>query len=341
MRSTRLKLIISALTFVVFVACSKETEEFSSAPLSDYLPLKVGKYITYRLDSTLFTNFGTETEIHSYQEKHVVDSTITDASGRRGYRILRYIRNISGTGLWAPSGSYFIVANEKTVEVVENNLRFIKLALPLKTGFTWKGNQFLPNDPYSTYYSFSNDNIMHNWDYTIDSVNTNIVLNGNSLSNILKVVGIDEVDVIDTLEVTGTTIQIPNTSSGIYLRGNPTGQFIITAQQPKVPGKLSIYNRTSQTGKLETIAIPPNGGKSFEYLNNKWTFGFVDDRGIRRDTLYPDLPYGSKDVLIEKYAKDIGLVSQEFIMWEYQYRLSTNSGNKNGFEVRRTMIDHN
>jgi len=182
---------------------------------------------------------------------------------------------------------------------------------------------------------------MHNWDYTIDSVNTNIVLNGNSLSNILKVVGIDEVDVIDTLEVTGTTIQIPNTSSGIYLRGNPTGQFIITAQQPKVPGKLSIYNRTSQTGKLETIAIPPNGGKSFEYINNKWTFGFVDDRGIRRDTLYPDLPYGSKDVLIEKYAKDIGLVSQEFIMWEYQYRLSTNSGNKNGFEVRRTMIDHN
>jgi len=341
MRSQRLHPIILALACIVFFGCDKQTEEFTSAPLSDYLPLQVGKYITYRLDSTVFTNFGTVTELHSYQEKQIVDATITDALGRTGYRVLRFIRNISGTGPWAPAGTFFIIPNEKTIEVVENNLRFIKLALPLKADFTWKGNQFLPDEPYNTYYSFSNDNIMHDWDYTIDSVNSSIVLNGTTLNNIVKVVGINEVNVIDTIEVSTSTVAIPNTSTGIYLRGNPPAPFVITAQQPKVAGKLSIYNRTSQAGKLETITIPPNGGKTFEYINNKWTFGFVDDRGVRRDTLYVDLPYGSKDVLIEKYAKDIGLVSQEFKMWEYQYRISANSGNTNGFEVKRVMIDHN
>src|SRR6478672_9108651 len=102
MRSQRLHLIILAIACIVFFGCHKKTEEFTSAPLSDYLPLQVGKYITYRLDSTVFTNFGTVTVVNSYQEKHVIDSKFTDASGRDSYRIFRFIRDTAGTQLWSP-----------------------------------------------------------------------------------------------------------------------------------------------------------------------------------------------------------------------------------------------
>ena len=139
MRSKQLQLFVSTMIILAFSSCTRTTEEFTSEPLSDYLPLQTGKYIVYQLDSTLFTNFGTTTEIHSYQEKHLIDAQITDALGRQGYRIFRFLRDVTGTTPWAPAGSYFIIPNDKTIEVVENNLRFIRLALPLKKDFSWKG----------------------------------------------------------------------------------------------------------------------------------------------------------------------------------------------------------
>jgi hypothetical protein len=128
----------------------------------------------------------------------------------------------------------------------------------------------------------------------------------------------------------------------VYLRGTATGVVKVTAEPPTYSGKLDVYNRLQWPAILDTIIIPPNTHKVFEYINKKWTFGYVDDFGKRKDTAYTDLPYSARDVLIEKYAKGIGLVQQEYILWEYQYSLgSTNNGVTNGFEVRRTMIDHN
>src|SRR5207302_5562748 len=106
-------------------------------------------------DSTLFTNFGTTTVVHSYQEKHQIDSLTTDNLGRPSYRVFRFIRDTAGTQAWKPNGSYFITPLDKSVEVVENNLRFVKLSLPIQQNFTWRGNGHLPSDPYN--YNFNND----------------------------------------------------------------------------------------------------------------------------------------------------------------------------------------
>ena len=81
MRSKNLILILAVFSFLFFItSCEKETEEFKTEAIADYLPLAVGKYITYRLDSTVFTNFGTVEETHRYQVKHVVDAQITRQS---------------------------------------------------------------------------------------------------------------------------------------------------------------------------------------------------------------------------------------------------------------------
>lgn len=43
----------------------------------------------------------------------------------------------------------------------------------------------------------------------------------------------------------------------------------------------------------------------------------------------------------ETYAKNIGLVYKEVVMWEYQPPNSGNPGFRSGFSLRMTMIDHN
>lgn len=174
------------------VSCEKETEQFQTEALTDYLPVQSGRYITYRLDSTVFTNFGTATVVRSYQEKHQVDQQITDNEGRPSYRVFRFLRDVAGTQAWKPAGTYFITPGSQVVEVVENNLRFLKLAAPIKTGNTWKGNRYLPDDPYGASYAFSNDDNMEDWDYTYAATGESLTLNGITLNDVITVQHVDE-----------------------------------------------------------------------------------------------------------------------------------------------------
>ena len=217
--------------------------------------LTAGKYITYQLDSTVFTEFGRKTEIHVYQEKHLVDTIITDGLGRDSYRVFRYLRDSAGTTPWVPAGSYMVTPTATTIELIENNLRFVKLISPFRVNGTWKANRFLPDEPYDPIYDFNNDFDIANWDYTYTSMGETITLNNKTINDVITVDGIDEL------------VNVP-------------------------------------------VTDPDN--------------------------------YGAINYQQEKFAKGIGMVFQELIMWEYQPNTGgTGGGFKIGFGVKRTMIDHN
>lgn len=247
------------LLTVLLFSCKKETElfddyDYQPERLQELLPLQTGKFITYRLDSTVFTNFNQNKEVHSYQEKQLLDAEITDNLGRKGFRIFRFLRNQEGTSPWLAAGSYVIVPTKNSVEVIENNLRQVVLLLPLQQYFSWKGNRYLANNPYSSMYNFSNDNSMNEWDYTYDGVDETIELNGQTIDHVY-------------------TVSVVNESTNVPLSS-------------------------------------------------------------------PD-EYASINFVENKYAKNIGLVFQQNIMWEYQPNTGNASPYYTGFGVKRTMIDHN
>lgn len=260
MRANKLYLITSAIAVLVLIGCIKKTETYQTDQPADYLPLKVGSYITYRLDSTVFTAFGSVTEIHSFQEKHIVDAQIPDALGRPSYRIIRFTRDTTDTQPWAFAGTYFITPLNNTLEVIENNLRFVKLIAPIKENITWKGNRYLPDNPLSALYTFNQNNNMGSWDYTYSSISGTESIKGKTYNNVLTVDGIDE-----TFNMDINTTNVTN---------------------PQVIGYVNYFQ--------------------------------------------------------EKYSKGIGLIFQQFDMWEYQPANSQNpSPAKVGFGVKRSIIDHN
>lgn len=253
--STRL-IVLFTVVVSGLISCSKEKEEWVAAePLADYLPLEVGKFITYRVDS-LVTNplFNTSMETHSYQIKHVVDAQLTDNLGRPAYRIYRFQRNADGSGPWQAAGSYFITPLTNQIETVEENLRFIKLRDPLREGFSWKGNSYLPNNPYQALgYSFSVDNSMGRWDYTYDRFDESEEINGQTYANV-------------------------------------------------------------------------------------WTVEQIDDQ--EGDPVTRPEFYANRSRFVEKYAKNIGLVYRQLILWEYEVNISP-TPTYNGFGITMWMIDHN
>ena len=253
MRALSLRLLTVLGLSVALWSCESEKEELEIEEATDYVVLQPGKYITYRLDSTVFTQQGRSVEVHTYQEKHLIDAQVTDNLGRPSYRVFRYIRNLAGTSSWASSGTYMITPLDNSLEVIEDNMRVIRLFSPIKEGYTWKGNKYLATEPYASKFNFNNDDNMGDWDFTIESVGESATYGTQKINDIITLLHQDE------------TINNPTTT--------------------------------------------------------------------------PDT-YATRTLSVDKYAKGLGLVFQEYIMWEYQpnpggtpYRI--------GFGVKRSMIDHN
>jgi hypothetical protein len=187
-----LRISLLVITTISLFSCKDKKEEFVTDKLSDYIPLQPGKYITYRLDSLVYTNFGTVAVTRRYQMKHVIDAQITDNLGRPSYRVYTYIRDSAGTQAWSASGSYYVTQLANQTEVIDDNMRVIKLHLPIKEGYTWPGNTYLADDPYLPNYDFNNDNDIKSWDFTYDVFEPAISYRGKSYSDVFTVVQQDE-----------------------------------------------------------------------------------------------------------------------------------------------------
>jgi hypothetical protein len=259
--SLKLSILIISLAAIGMTSCSNKTEQFETELLTDYTQFAVGKYITYRVDSLVFPNFGRAEAIHKYQVKHVIDAQITDNLGRPSYRVFRFIRDSvdltswTDAQAWVPNGSYQITLLPDQLEVIEDNLRFIKLHLPMKEGSTWKGNKYLGNNAYNSLYEFSNDDLMGKWDFYFD-----------------------------------------NFSSSFNYRD--------------------------------------------QLYNDVWTIEGADE--IYNYPITDPTAYAARTRVVEKYAKNTGLVYREYEMWEYQPNTTGTGGPfKTGFGVTMWMVDHN
>lgn len=248
------------LTFIVLAlavqSCKKQTATVQTAELSEYVPLQPGKYIHYRLDSTTFIDFGQRDTVVSYDAKDVVDAQLTDNLGRPTFRVIRYLRDIASTNDvdYIASLTYYVTPTRETVEVLENNLKFQKLKLPVTEGFNWHGNTFLPTTPYYEIYQFSNDEDMDLWDYTYQGVDESVEVSNNIYDN------------------TVTILQVADSSN-----------------------------------------VPIEFPEGLAYRNFS----------------------------TEIYAKNIGLIYKEMVMWEYQPPNSGNPGFRSGFGLKLSIIDHN
>ncbi|MBL0333780.1 MAG: hypothetical protein IPP73_00115 [Chitinophagaceae bacterium] len=232
--------IFTGLSALLF-SCETQKEDFQTEALKDYLPLINGKYITYRVDSTVFTNFGRTTEIHRYQEKHVVDAQVTDNLGRPAYRVFRYINDSTASGAWVPSGSYMVVPQDLQYEVIEDNLRVIKLHSPIKQDFSWKGNSFLANNPYDAMYNFSNDDNMEDWDFYYDNLGGSESYRGNNYTDVTTVEEADEsynVPIVDVNAYAARSRSVEKYSKTI---GLVFRQFELWEYQPNTGGSGGPY----------------------------------------------------------------------------------------------------
>lgn len=336
-------LILSLLIF----SCAEEKEIFddrdtSPEVLKAYIPLEVGKYIVYKLDSTVFVQLGRGEEVHSYQEKHLIQAVITDNLGRTSYRVYRYIRDLAGLKDWVQNGTYYITPLNDKVEIVDNNQRIINLIVPVKEGYTWKGNSYLPSDMYIE-SGFSDIN---NWDFTIKKTDETVAIKNKTYNNVITVERFNDQNVPDTFLIENNKATIKsNVTAALVLTAstdNEKDTVIITALPPSNPYlNLTIYNRTNHPLSLNNIIVPAKKTRSYEYENGAWVFGSRDTLGRRQDTVLSDLPNGTRGYVVDKYSKNVGMISSEFVLWTSNPSYVDSTTYKVGTSVKREILEHN
>lgn len=176
---------------VMFSACENTTEDFITETYKDYYPLQVGKYITYRVDSVRLIRNGQALDTVKRQVKHFIESEGTDNLNNKIFIVQKYVNNQQGTGPWLQDGNYTVTPFDARVEVVENNLRSIKMQNPLRAGFTWRGYSYLPDNPYKAAYDLELvGNEMQRWNFTYKSFG-NETINNQAYNNVWTVVHSD------------------------------------------------------------------------------------------------------------------------------------------------------
>ncbi len=173
---------------IALTRCNKQTYTVSTASVSDYYPLKEGNYSIYQLDSTVYVNYGQSKEIHSHIIKDVVDAALTDNLGRPSFRIRRLFRSTADTTQWLEHATYLVTALDKSLEVIEDNLRIIKLQLPITDYFSWNGNRYLTDDIFPEYgFNSTAHSNLGSWEYNYENVNTSTAINGRVFDSTITV----------------------------------------------------------------------------------------------------------------------------------------------------------
>lgn len=151
-------LIIACVFATVFFACKKTTDNNNYTTHDHgYYPLKIGKYVVYDVDSIIWDDFHCVVDTHHYQMRYDVTDTFTDNQHRFSYTI-NVLNRKADTMQWQVDHVFYVTDSASRLEVVENNLRFIKLVYPVTEGTTWKGNAYIPSaDQDYTYFD--------NWNY--------------------------------------------------------------------------------------------------------------------------------------------------------------------------------
>jgi hypothetical protein len=165
------------------MACKREVIPPDEVELGkEYYPLAIGRFVEYDIDSTIYNDFTKDTEFVHREFRDEVVSDFLDGEGRFSYIIQRYTR-ISSAQPWSEYLTYYATQTNFKVEIVENNLRFIKMVLPVKLNTNWKGNVYIPAA------SSGSENISWyaDWDYKYKNINESFFNGVKNYNNTLEV----------------------------------------------------------------------------------------------------------------------------------------------------------
>ncbi len=170
MRNAFIGICLFSFMVVGWVSCKKDNPVGINMGYN-YFPTDVGRYVIYDVDSIYYDNANLNSHTHlapadtfKFQLKEKIESIYSDNLNRPTVRLERYVKlhndSIAYSQMpWTLRNVWAENRTASTAEKVEENMRYIKLAFPVKDNQTWNGNAQNNNQEMDYYYSYYDQSI--------------------------------------------------------------------------------------------------------------------------------------------------------------------------------------
>ena len=134
------------------ISCKKDSGDTVQELSSDYFPMNQYSYIDYAVTEITYDDFFNPVKIDTinYELRVEVDSLKLNQNGFSEAQLIRSVRE-SDTSNWRVADVWFARKSNTKLEVVEENINFIKMVYPVGKDKTWDGNAMntMPEQIYS------------------------------------------------------------------------------------------------------------------------------------------------------------------------------------------------
>ncbi len=174
--------LLFLFVIVAYCSCDKVvTPGVNTRFGEEFFPIQKGKVIIYKLDSAIYDDFLNQTKYSTNYIKDEMDTTFLDLLNRPCRIVNRYTK-AKYEDTFNFSYKYHVLDNNGKIELVDNNLRFVKLVLPITYKGSWRGNDYIVT-------SGSQDPLywLQGWDYQYTNLNQKFKGDSLTFDNTIKV----------------------------------------------------------------------------------------------------------------------------------------------------------
>lgn len=178
------------ISLLIFLSnCKKDTVKTVDLG-KDYIPLEIGFWQEYKVDSITFSDFTDPVSIDtaSYFLREIIESSYLDLDNDTNYRV-EQTKRYENTS-WVINNIFSQKATSMNFQKVENDLRFVKFVFPPEENKAWNGNIYLDviDEPSLDFY---NPNKFE-WEYTITSIDKNLQVGEFTFESCVTIEQIDD-----------------------------------------------------------------------------------------------------------------------------------------------------
>ncbi|GAB4221693.1 MAG: hypothetical protein Kow0075_17380 [Salibacteraceae bacterium] len=136
-----MRVMVAAAALMCCFACRNQSGDDGFDSGKNYLPLSVGNWQEFLIDSIFIDDFSQSSETTSFWVRYTVSDTFIDLEGRTAYQVL-VEKRYSDTASYRPNHQFAVVVDGFRAEVDKFSMRTVALVFPPASGKTWDANAF-------------------------------------------------------------------------------------------------------------------------------------------------------------------------------------------------------
>lgn len=175
---------------ITFVSCGSESIPSTLDEDNLLYPLEIGNYWEYASDSVVYSQNGMKRDTMISFIKEEITDAIINGSPDTSYVITRsYKKEIADP--WQVSDIWTASRIGNLITKTEENLKFVKLDLPITLGKTWDGNRFF-DEFIDVNIGAENLQPYKNWESIVLSTTETVIANNITYDDVIKIQLVDQ-----------------------------------------------------------------------------------------------------------------------------------------------------